>query len=79
MLSSNICRANLQSESEKIKEAIDTQTNEIPDARTYLLTLKEIRIKYAYLCAFLLISHVPIILSIWILALNVLGKLLFHG
>lgn len=38
-------KANLQSESEKIKEAIDTQTNEIPDARTYLLTLKEIRIK----------------------------------
>ncbi|CAH9085295.1 unnamed protein product [Cuscuta europaea] len=38
-------KANIQSESEKVKETIDTQTNEIPDARTYLLTLKEIRIK----------------------------------
>ncbi|VFQ74411.1 unnamed protein product [Cuscuta campestris] len=38
-------KANILSESEKVKEVIDTQTKEIPDARTYLLTLKEIRIK----------------------------------
>ncbi|XP_074587222.1 putative ATP synthase 24 kDa subunit, mitochondrial isoform X2 [Curcuma longa] len=38
-------KADLLSESQKIKYAIDLQTQDIPDARTYLLTLQEIRIK----------------------------------
>ncbi|OIW18194.1 hypothetical protein TanjilG_31314 [Lupinus angustifolius] len=38
-------KANLSSESQHIQESIETQTADIPDARTYLLTLKEIRIK----------------------------------
>ncbi|KDP35268.1 hypothetical protein JCGZ_09427 [Jatropha curcas] len=38
-------KAGLFSESERIKFTIETQTVDIPDARTYLLTLKEIRIK----------------------------------
>lgn len=38
-------KAGLFSESERIKYTIETRTKEIPDARTYLLTLKEIRIK----------------------------------
>ncbi|KAF9602280.1 hypothetical protein IFM89_026368 [Coptis chinensis] len=39
------CRAGLLSESERIKYTIQSRTQNIPDARTYLLTLKEIRIK----------------------------------
>ncbi|KAG6534125.1 hypothetical protein ZIOFF_008009 [Zingiber officinale] len=42
-------KADLLSESQKIKYAIDLQTQDIPDARTYLLTLQEIRIKYIIL------------------------------
>ncbi|KAI5654633.1 hypothetical protein M9H77_31820 [Catharanthus roseus] len=38
-------KADLFSESQRIKYTIDTRTKDIPDARTYLLTLKEIRIK----------------------------------
>ncbi|XP_065875140.1 probable ATP synthase 24 kDa subunit, mitochondrial [Euphorbia lathyris] len=38
-------KADLFSESQRIKYTIDTKTKDIPDARTYLLTLKEIRIK----------------------------------
>ncbi|XP_042430666.1 probable ATP synthase 24 kDa subunit, mitochondrial isoform X1 [Zingiber officinale] len=38
-------KADLLSESQKIKYIIDQQTQDIPDARTYLLTLQEIRIK----------------------------------
>ncbi|XP_019462523.1 PREDICTED: probable ATP synthase 24 kDa subunit, mitochondrial [Lupinus angustifolius] len=38
-------KASLSSESQHIQESIETQTADIPDARTYLLTLKEIRIK----------------------------------
>ncbi|KAF9599089.1 hypothetical protein IFM89_033696 [Coptis chinensis] len=38
-------KAGLLSESEWIKYTIQSQTQNIPDARTYLLTLKEIRIK----------------------------------
>lgn len=40
------CRADLFSESQRIKYTIESKTKDIPDARTYLLTLKEIRIKY---------------------------------
>lgn len=39
------CRANLLSESQDILSTIETDTQDIPDARTYLLTLKDIRIK----------------------------------
>ncbi|CAK9137395.1 unnamed protein product [Ilex paraguariensis] len=38
-------KADLFSESQRIKYTIQTRTQDIPDARTYLLTLKEIRIK----------------------------------
>ncbi|KAJ4951537.1 hypothetical protein NE237_028369 [Protea cynaroides] len=38
-------KADLFSESQRIQYTIQTKTKEIPDARTYLLTLKEIRIK----------------------------------
>uniref|UniRef100_A0A7N0T9Z5 ATP synthase 24 kDa subunit, mitochondrial n=1 Tax=Kalanchoe fedtschenkoi TaxID=63787 RepID=A0A7N0T9Z5_KALFE len=38
-------KANLFSESQRIKYTIETRTQGIPDARTYLLTLKEIRVK----------------------------------
>ncbi|KAF9609226.1 hypothetical protein IFM89_014420 [Coptis chinensis] len=38
-------KAGLLSESERIKYTIQSRTQNIPDARTYLLTLKEIRIK----------------------------------
>ncbi|GLU13214.1 hypothetical protein SLE2022_298590 [Rubroshorea leprosula] len=38
-------KAGLLSESQKIKTTIETETQDIPDARTYLLTLQEIRIK----------------------------------
>ncbi|WCJ31749.1 copper ion binding cobalt ion binding zinc ion binding [Euphorbia peplus] len=38
-------KADLFSESQRIKYTIDTKTKDIPDARTYLLTLKEIRLK----------------------------------
>ncbi|KAJ8477443.1 hypothetical protein OPV22_021170 [Ensete ventricosum] len=38
-------KANLFSESQRIKYTIEQQTQGIPDARTYLLTLQEIRIK----------------------------------
>ncbi|KAF6171014.1 hypothetical protein GIB67_028575 [Kingdonia uniflora] len=37
--------ANLLSESQRIQYTIKTKTEDIPDARTYLLTLKEIRVK----------------------------------
>uniref|UniRef100_A0A7N0TSL5 ATP synthase 24 kDa subunit, mitochondrial n=1 Tax=Kalanchoe fedtschenkoi TaxID=63787 RepID=A0A7N0TSL5_KALFE len=38
-------KADLFSESQRIKYTIETRTQGIPDARTYLLTLKEIRVK----------------------------------
>ncbi|XP_024017378.1 probable ATP synthase 24 kDa subunit, mitochondrial [Morus notabilis] len=38
-------KADLFSESQRIQYTIQTRTKDIPDARTYLLTLKEIRIK----------------------------------
>ncbi|XP_023003584.1 probable ATP synthase 24 kDa subunit, mitochondrial [Cucurbita maxima] len=38
-------KADLFSESERIKYTIQSRTQDIPDARTYLLTLKDIRIK----------------------------------
>ncbi|KAI4345162.1 hypothetical protein L6164_012314 [Bauhinia variegata] len=38
-------KAGLFSESQRIQYTIETRTRDIPDARTYLLTLKEIRIK----------------------------------
>nr|AFK37945.1 unknown [Lotus japonicus] len=38
-------KANLLSESQDILATIETETQDIPDARTYLLTLKEIRTK----------------------------------
>lgn len=38
-------KANMFSEGQRIKHTIETETQDIPDARTYLLTLKEIRIK----------------------------------
>jgi len=38
-------KADLFSESQRIKYTIETRTQGIPDARTYLLTLREIRIK----------------------------------
>nr|XP_010907619.3 probable ATP synthase 24 kDa subunit, mitochondrial [Elaeis guineensis] len=38
-------KADLFSESQRIKYTIEQQTQGIPDARTYLLTLQEIRIK----------------------------------
>ncbi|GAB2231993.1 hypothetical protein Drorol1_Dr00011012 [Drosera rotundifolia] len=38
-------KANLFSESERIKYTIQTRTQDIPDARTYLLALQEIRAK----------------------------------
>jgi hypothetical protein len=41
-------KADLLSDSERIKYTIDTFTKGIPDARTYLNTLQEIRIKYIY-------------------------------
>uniref|UniRef100_A0A2P2KNF9 Uncharacterized protein n=1 Tax=Rhizophora mucronata TaxID=61149 RepID=A0A2P2KNF9_RHIMU len=40
-------KADLFSESQRIKYTIDTRTKDIPDARAYLTTLREIRIKYA--------------------------------
>ncbi|MBA0687010.1 hypothetical protein Goari_014573, partial [Gossypium aridum] len=39
--------ADLFSESQRIQYTIQTRTQDVPDARTYLLTLKDIRIKYA--------------------------------
>ncbi|CAM8907610.1 unnamed protein product [Rhodiola kirilowii] len=38
-------KADLFSESQRIKYTIETKTHGIPDARTYLLTLNEIRVK----------------------------------
>ncbi|BAT73324.1 probable ATP synthase 24 kDa subunit, mitochondrial [Vigna umbellata] len=38
-------KASLLSESQDIRATIEMETQDIPDARTYLLTLKEIRIK----------------------------------
>ncbi|GAB2279324.1 hypothetical protein Dimus_013967 [Dionaea muscipula] len=38
-------KANLFSESERIKYTIETRTQNIPDARTYLMALQEIRVK----------------------------------
>ncbi|XP_027365803.1 probable ATP synthase 24 kDa subunit, mitochondrial [Abrus precatorius] len=38
-------KANLLSESQDIQSTIEIETQDIPDARTYLLTLKEIRTK----------------------------------
>jgi len=38
-------KADLFSESQRIQHTIKTRTQDIPDARTYLLTLKEIRIR----------------------------------
>lgn len=40
------CRADLFSESQRIKYTIETRTQDIPDARSYLLALKDIRVKY---------------------------------
>ncbi|KAL9249797.1 putative ATP synthase 24 kDa subunit, mitochondrial [Drosera capensis] len=41
-------KANLFSESERIKYTIQTRTQDIPDARTYLLALQEIRAKRGF-------------------------------
>ncbi len=41
-------KVNVSSESQHILESIETQTQDIPDARTYLLALKEIRIKSGF-------------------------------
>ncbi|CAA0834940.1 Probable ATP synthase 24 kDa subunit-mitochondrial, partial [Striga hermonthica] len=38
-------KANLFSESERIKYTIESRTQDIPDARSYLLALKDIRVK----------------------------------
>ncbi|KAK8926229.1 hypothetical protein KSP39_PZI018248 [Platanthera zijinensis] len=38
-------KADLYSDSQRIKSTIELKTRDIPDARTYLLTLQEIRIK----------------------------------
>ncbi|XP_022741681.1 probable ATP synthase 24 kDa subunit, mitochondrial isoform X3 [Durio zibethinus] len=38
-------KADLFSESQRIQYTVQTRTRDIPDARTYLLTLKDIRIK----------------------------------
>lgn len=46
IISCLLCRLGLFSESQRIKHTIELETKDIPDARTYLLTLKEIRIKY---------------------------------
>lgn len=40
------CRADLFSESQRIQYTIHTKTQGIPDARSYLEALKEIRIRY---------------------------------
>ena len=45
------CRADLFSESQRVKYTIQLRTQDIPDARTYLLTLQEIRAKYVLLYA----------------------------
>jgi len=45
----SLCRAVLYSESQKFQYTIQQRTQDIPDARTYLLTLKEIRSKYVLL------------------------------
>lgn len=50
MLNLPMCRADLFSESQRIAYTIETRTAGIPDARTYLLTLKEIRERYAFVC-----------------------------
>ncbi|KAF7130213.1 hypothetical protein RHSIM_Rhsim10G0148500 [Rhododendron simsii] len=42
---SSFSRADLFSESQRIQYTIQTRAQDIPDARTYLLTLKEIRIR----------------------------------
>ncbi|KAK1268665.1 hypothetical protein QJS04_geneDACA017605 [Acorus gramineus] len=39
------CRADLLSVPQRVKNIIQEQTKGIPDARTYLLTLQDIRIK----------------------------------
>lgn len=41
------CRADLLSDSQRIKYTIETFTKGIPDARTYLNTLQQLRIKYS--------------------------------
>jgi hypothetical protein len=46
MLPLSKCRAGLLSDSQRIKYTIETFTKGIPDARTYLNTLQEIRKKY---------------------------------
>ncbi|KAJ8765597.1 hypothetical protein K2173_014719 [Erythroxylum novogranatense] len=46
-------KPDLFTESQRIKYTIDTRTKDIPDARTYLLTLKEIRIMSQVLSYFL--------------------------
>lgn len=38
-----VCRADMFSESQRIKYDIENETKEIPDARAYLLKLKDIR------------------------------------
>ncbi|KAJ0039507.1 hypothetical protein Pint_27001 [Pistacia integerrima] len=45
-------KAGLFSESQRIQFTIQSRTEGIPDARTYLLTLKEIRIKYVLIYIF---------------------------
>lgn len=42
------CRADLFSESQRIKFTIESRTQGIPDARSYLLALKDIRVKYVH-------------------------------
>jgi hypothetical protein len=54
------CRAGLLSDSQRIKYTIDTFTKGIPDARTYLNTLQEIRIKYIlYHCYTIFLFMIP--------------------
>ncbi|KAL0322853.1 UNVERIFIED_CONTAM: putative ATP synthase subunit, mitochondrial [Sesamum angustifolium] len=45
LLGLNMPEADLFSESQRIKYTIETRTQDIPDARSYLLALKDIRVK----------------------------------
>lgn len=72
-----ICRADLFSESQRIKYTIEQQTQGIPDARTYLLMLQEIRIKYIQLMA--LLYFFVLYLVTWILEVIFLLCLFFYN
>ncbi|KAG5136627.1 hypothetical protein JHK82_021358 [Glycine max] len=49
-------KASLLSESQDILSTIEIETQDIPDARTYLLTLKEIRVKCVMMMIYSLLS-----------------------